>query len=403
MKLYRSILALILCVSVFPGGFARTAEAEGIRDMTTAEIVRDMGIGINLGNTFEAGGNWFDRDSVANFEQCWGSPIVTEKLIQAYKESGFGVVRVPVNWSNMMRDDYTLHPDFVARIRQVVRWIVNNDMYAVVNIHHEGWIADMPTRKDEVMKRYTRFWEQISDAFRDFDDYLMLESQNEDGGWNKVWNPYGSDAGKEEAFSYLNEMNQKFVDVVRASGGNNAKRHLLIAGYFTNIAYTCDPLFKMPKDPENRCAVSVHYYDPFNFTGLREPTDWGKPQNTWGTKEDVAELNRSMDMLKDRFVDKGIPVIVGEFGAYANGTQQLRNEYMLAVCEAIYSRKMCPILWDTPSDAPERTFDRKRFKMTNVELMEGFRAIKRKGNAAGRVKKGHYTKAELRHEYTGNN
>ncbi len=158
-----------------------------------------------------------------------------------------------------------------------------------------------------------------------------------------------------------------------------------------------------PKDPESRCAVSVHYYDPFNFTGLREPTDWGKPQNTWGTKEDVAELNRSMDMLKDRFVDKGIPVIVGEFGAYANGTQQLRNEYMLAVCEAIYSRKMCPILWDTPSDASGRTFDRKLCKMTNIELMEGFRAIKRKGNAAGRVKKGHYTKAELRHEYTGNN
>lgn len=382
MKLYRSTLVLIICVSAFLGCFPRIVEAEGMRDMTTAEIVRDMGIGINLGNTFEAGGDWFDRGSVANFEQCWGSPVVTEKLIKAYKESGFGVVRVPVNWSNMMLDDYTLHPDFVARIRQVVRWIVDSDMYAIVNIHHEGWIADMPTNKDEVMKRYTRFWEQISEAFRDFDDYLMLESQNEDGGWNKVWNPYGGDEGKEEAFSYLNEMNQKFVDVVRASGGNNAKRHLLIAGYFTDIGHTCDPLFKMPKDPESRCAVSVHYYAPFNFTGLKEPTDWGKPQNSWGTKEDIAELNRSMDMVKCRFADKGIPVIVGEFGAFANGTQRLRNEYMLAVCEAVYSRRMCPILWDTPSDASGRTFDRKLCKMTNIELMEGFLAIKRKGDAA---------------------
>lgn len=374
------VLIVIVGISMLFGYIIPNARSGEIRDMTTQEIVRDMGIGINLGNTFEAGGDWFDRKSVANFEQCWGSPIITEEMIKGYKKSGFGVVRVPANWSNMMLDDYTLHPDFVARVKQVVDWIIKNDMYAIVNIHHEGWISGMPKNKSECLKRYTRFWEQIGAVFQDYGDYLMLESQNEDGVWEEVWNHHsGGDKGKEEAFSYLNEMNQTFVDIVRASGGNNAKRHLLIAGYVTDIVHTCDKLFKMPHDPEKRCAVSVHYYHPFAFTLMEEKSKWGKPQNSWGNKEEVAELNKFMDMMKTGFVDQGIPVIVGEFGAYANGSQRMKNHYMLTVCEAIYSRNMCPILWDTPSEAPDCNYSRKQCKMNNTELMKGFQAIKKNG------------------------
>lgn len=137
------------------------------------------------------------------------------------------------------------------------------------------------------------------------------------------------------------------MDIVRDSGGNNAKRHLLIAGYNTDIELTCDSAFKMPEDPAGRCAVSVHYYIPSTFAILEKDASWGKAQTEWGSESDVAELNKYMDMMKTNFVDKGIPVIIGEYGTSTkNKTPQMVRKYLSSVCEAGYTRGMCPVLWD---------------------------------------------------------
>ena len=339
----------IPAVILLSGCSADSYDSSAMRDMTTQELIEDMGLGINLGNTFEATGSWVGGTTVSAFERCWGSPIITEEMIKGIKDGGFGVVRLPANWSNLMSDDYTISPEFDARIHEVVDWILDNDMYVILNMHHETWIADMPTNEEECLTHYSRLWEQITESFKDYDDHLMFESLNEEGGWDSVWNQYGSSTeGKAEAFGYLNKLNQTFVDIVRASGGNNKKRHLLIAGYYTNIEHTCDELFVMPTDPENRLAVSVHYYEPSTLMILEADADWGKAKTDWGSESDIAKLNSLLDLMKTTFTDKGIPVIVGEYGCFGkNKTQEVKRAYMVDVCRETYIRGMLPVLWDT--------------------------------------------------------
>ncbi|WP_303765765.1 glycoside hydrolase family 5 protein [Ruminococcus flavefaciens] len=269
---------------------ADISAAPAMRDMTTMEIVSDMGIGINLGNTFESSGDWIEQwgDGTPNaYETAWGSPTVTEDLIKGYAAEGFDSLRIPVAWSNMMSKDgsYTISDKYMARVKQVTDWALDADLYVIVNLHWDGgWLEKLPTDQDNVMKKYNAIWTQVSDEFKDYGDKLIFESQNEELGWNDVWNQWsGSTNGKAESFGYVNEVNQSFVDIVRNSGGNNAQRHLLISGYNTSIDLTCDPLFKMPADPANRCAVSVHYYTPSTFTILTEDADWGKSAYTWGS------------------------------------------------------------------------------------------------------------------------
>lgn len=348
-KILSAALTAALAVSSL-FAFSACKTEEPMRDMTTAEIVRDMGLGINLGNTLESCGSWINSSNgVSSYETAWGSPIITEDMIKGYAECGFGVLRIPVAWSNLMGEDYTISPDYMARVKQITDWTLDSGMYAIVNIHYDnGWWKNFPDDKEECMKKYTRVWEQITENFKDYSDKLMFESLNEEGGWDSLWNRYsGSTDGKAESFGLLNEINQKFVDIVRASGGNNPLRHLLIAGYNTDIDLTCDELFVMPSDTANRCAVSVHYYTPSTFCILEEDASWGKAQSEWGSEEDVELLTHYMDMLKENFADKGIPVIIGEYGvSTGNKTPETIRLFLSSVAKEAYKRELCPVLWD---------------------------------------------------------
>lgn len=348
-------------------------EYVGMRNITTMELVRDMGIGINLGNTFESCGDWIAQwgdGSVQSYETAWGSPVITQEMIQGYADAGFGVLRIPVAWSNLMGENYTVSEDYLAAVREVTDWTLEAGMYAIINVHHDnGWMADFPSDTEECMYHYTRIWEQVSDAFSDYGDYLIFESLNEEGCWDEVWNQYsGSADGKEEVFSLLNEINQTFVDTVRGSGGNNSVRHLLIAGYATNIELTSDELYHMPADPAGRCAVSVHYYTPPAFAILEEDADWGKCRGTWGTEADFKELEKYMEMLKTNFIDKGIPVIMGEYGCpKKNKDEESVRLFLTSVCKSAYDRRICPILWDITG----LHYDRELCQMTDTLLRDG--------------------------------
>lgn len=348
-----------------------------MRSMTTAQIVKEMGLGINLGNTMEACGDWINSSGgVRAYETAWGSPVITENMIKGYADCGFGVLRIPVAWSNLMGDNYTINPDYIARVKQIADWTINSGMYAIVNIHYDsGWWERFPAEKEECMKKYTRIWEQISDAFKDYGDKLMFESLNEEGGWDSMWNKYsGSTNGKADSFGLLNEINQRFVDIVRASGGNNSLRHLLIAGYNTDIELTCDSAFVMPKDNVDRCAVSVHYYTPSTFCILEEDASWGKAKTDWGSSSDVAELQKYMDMLKKNFVDKGIPVIIGEYGvATKNKQPETIRLFLSSVAKEAYDRDMCPVLWDITNVF----YDRQKCGFIDSVLLEQIMAAKK--------------------------
>lgn len=348
-----------------------------MRDITTMELVRDMGIGINIGNTFESCGDWIAQwgdGTTASYETAWGSPVITQEMINGYADAGFGVLRIPVAWSNMMVQDgsYKINQQWMERVTQVVDWTLDSGMYAIVNIHWDnGWVNTFPENKDECMKRYTAMWEQICENFRDYGDHLMFESQNEELGWESLWNKWKGTDGKDESFQLVNEVNQKFVDIVRISGGNNPERHLLISGYNTGISETCDPLFKMPSDPAGRCAVSVHYYTPAGFAILEEDADWGKARSTWGTQEDFTELYGFMDMMKSSFIDKGIPVIIGEYGCpIKNKDPESVRLFLSSVCSAAYERNLCHVMWDTPEGQYNRTTCSMNDELLHQSLLE---------------------------------
>ncbi|MCD7730570.1 MAG: glycoside hydrolase family 5 protein [Oscillospiraceae bacterium] len=373
LKCAAMVMSIFMMVGCFIGCSGQSGK---MRDITTMELVQDMGLGINLGNTMESTGGWINSSSVTNYETGWGSPVITKEMIEGYKDSGFGVLRVPVAWSNMMSEDYEINHDYLARVTEIVDWALESGMYVILNIHWDGgWFSNFANEedRDECMNKYKRIWEQLSEAYKNYSDYLMFESLNEEGGWDELWNRYSNEGDKELSYGILNEINQTFVDTVRESGGNNAKRHLLIAGYNTDITLTCDSCFKMPEDPAERCAVSVHYYTPSTFAILEADADWGKARTEWGTEADYEELNANMDLMKETFIDKGIPVIIGEYGTSTkNKTNEMIRLYLSSVCEAAYTRGMCPVLWDVT----DVFYLRNEAKFKDSELLSELMAVK---------------------------
>ena len=369
--------AMAVSILTVPAPAAADAASTEMRDITTQQVIDEMGLGINLGNTYESCGDWIAQwgdGTVKSYVTAWSSPEITQDMIKGYAAAGFGVLRIPVAWSNMMGDDYTINADYLASVRQVVDWTLETGMYAIVNIHWDnGWWENFPTDKENCMYKYTRIWTQLCEAFGGYGDKLMFESLNEEGGWDSLWNRYGSSTdGKQESYDLLAEINQKFVDIVRSSGGNNAERHLLIAGYNTDFDLTCDSYYKMPSDPMNRCAVSVHYYTPSDFAILEEDASWGTMRSTWGTDADFEQLNYYMDMVKTTFTDKGIPVIIGEYGCpNKNKDADSVRLFLTSVAEAAMSRDLCPVLWDV-TDAH---YSRTTYQLKDAQLQANFTEI----------------------------
>lgn len=351
-----------------------TLNASAPENISSVELVRRMGLGWNLGNTMECAGDGIKGLSVRGFETAWGNPETTQEMIDAIKAAGFKSIRIPVAWSNLMGNNYTINSELLARVKQIVDWALADQMIVVVNIHWDGgWWSKFPTDYDNSMKRYTTMWSQIAKYYKDYPATLVFESLNEEGCFNDVWNRWGpaDPAKKQKAFGILNNINQAFVDLVRKSGGVNAKRHLLIAGYATDIDLTTDPDFVMPKDPVNHLILSIHYYTPYTFAGLEKDESWGKMRPTWGTPADLAELDGNMQKLKVAFLDKGVPIIMGEYGATLKAKEpDSVRLYILSVARKVYSLGMCPMLWD-----PGSHFNRKGLQFNDPDLLKGFQKI----------------------------
>ncbi len=335
------LLATTLCAC------SDTYDPNDMRDITTMQLVREMGVGINLGNTFDCSGDWISKN-VESVETAWGSPVVTEDMIKCCAEAGFGVMRLPVSWQTLSDENFNVDKAFMKRIKEVVGWILDSGMYCIINTHHDGWPERFTEDYDGTLKKYINLWEQISKEFKNYDDKLIFESMNE-VGFDDIWNTYAGNDGKDKAFEMFNGISQAFVDTVRSSGGNNSMRHLLIASYWTSIERAVDEAFKLPDDPAGRMAISVHYYGPSTLTLISEDVSWGKAKTTWGSEEDYAELSMWMNMIEEELINKGIPVIIGEYGCFGtNKTRETRTQYMLDVASYAYDRGVCPILWDTP-------------------------------------------------------
>lgn len=340
---------------------ASSSDAAGNFDISITEMSRIMGNGINLGNTMEATGRSKDAvaPSVKACETAWGAPETTQEMINGMKAAGFDTIRIPVGWANMMdytHGDYTIAPELLDRVQTIVDWAIEADMYVIVNDHwdNQWWgmfgDADQSVR-DSAWTMYETMWTQVTDRFKDYDEHLILESGNEELGsrFNDDWHGGSTQTGtlsEDECFDTANKVNQKFVDIVRASGSNNAKRFLLIAGYGTEIVKTLDDRWKVPTDTvDGKIFVSVHYYDPSDYCLF-------DGRSTWGSQDDFEEAKTTFAGL-EKFTNAGYGVIIGEYGAlpqWKNGACELKenaaihNANVLNLCD-LYN--YVPVLWDT--------------------------------------------------------
>ena len=339
-----------------------------MRDITTMQLTREMGIGINLGNTYESFGDWIKQwgdGTPKSYYTAWGSPEITVNTIGGYYKEGFRVLRVPVHWFNLMDDEYNISPEYMEAVKKTIDTALSYGLYVIVNIHHDerNLFANM-SNDDELgnsMGYYIKIWSQIAEVFKNYDDHLIFESLNEEACWGNIYNQWsGTDeeklAGRVKVFAITYELNQQFINVIRNSGGNNDKRHLLLAGYCTDLVETTNELFQLPNDPMNRIAISIHYYIPAAFAILTEDADWAKARSEWGTAQDLLELNNNLDLIKKRFIDNGVPVIIGEYGCPTKNKEvESVRSYIYNVCKEIYDRHMVPILWDVTNEFYNRT------------------------------------------------
>lgn len=303
----------------------------------TQAFVEGLGVGWNLGNTLDpVDCTWVDND--LDYETAWGNPKTTKELIQYIKSEGFDTIRVPVTWTNHLGDEpeYVINTEWFDRVQEVVDWCIDEDLYVILNIHHEdGWLTGASTDYDNVMIKYKAIWTQIAERFKDYDEHLIFESMNEIGF---------DDLGTQKGCELLNKINGEFTELIRNSGSNNEKRYLLLAGYWTDIDRSVEGGITMPDD--DRTILSVHYYSPATFAIADTTSTWGY-QETWGTDEDFEYLDGQMKKLKENYVNKGTPVIIGEFGS--THTSKDMDDVILytsSVIEYALKYDMCPIWWD---------------------------------------------------------
>lgn len=360
-SLMLAVLMLIPCV-----GSAEEAEAvdNGVmrEGLTALEATRLMGNGINLGNTLEACDNnvGIKTNTPLSYETHWGQPKTTQAMIDGMKAAGFDTIRIPVAWmtnaTHLYEGDYTIDADYMDRVEEVVCYARKAGMYVIINDHWDGgWYGMFGSESAETralaMEAYKGMWQQIAERFRDYSDYLIFESANEElGGRFDENSPlYCSDSvvtylNDDERYALTNEINQTFVDVVRATGGNNATRFLLIAGYSTDINQTCDDRFQMPKDTvDSKLMVSVHYYDPWSYCGASSAVSATK----WGKVSDYEYLDQQLEKMT-KFTEAGYGVVIGEYGALpcSDGLKDNTLAYHTAFLDACTKYNLTNCLWD---------------------------------------------------------
>jgi endoglucanase len=337
------------------GGVTSAGGSTGSTACVATAVVAAMKLGWNIGNSLDS----VDAGkSDTTVETAWGNPVITADLVKAAAAAGFGAVRIPVTWIGRIgaAPDYPVSATFISRVEQVVKYALDQNLYVIINTHHDGdngvagrWITLVDSsgqattaNTEQVKGEFKKVWTQIADHFKNYGDHLIFESMNE------VMVDYGTP--KPEYYDGINGLNQAFVDTVRATGGYNTNRCLVVPGYNTNIDYTVAG-FVAPKDTSaGKLILSDHYYDPYSFTGSAETHAWGtgKPGiDNWGQEDWVQS---QVAKLKASYIDKGLPVIWGEYGAAnQSGYENYRRYYMEYVTKATHDAGIVPFVWDNGS------------------------------------------------------
>ena len=370
------MLKSILRTAAVAASFSMVSLSAGVSPVqaetlpTANEMFAKMGFGINIGNTMEVPGN----------PTGWGNKFPTEAYIDSVKAAGFSTIRIPCAWDSHATNG-VINESWMDSVQTVVDMCMRAGLVTVLNIHWDGgWLEGnlSDDKKDEVNAKQKAYWTQIANHFKNYNENLLFASANE---------PATTDDNYKHETEILMTYHQTFVDAVRATGGNNASRTLVIQGPSTSVDRTCEvmPVSKLPKDViADRLMVEVHYYDPYTYTLMNEVADWGAqvyPQYYWGTEDLAAgddvihncgynawasamgdpctgdRMDDQFGKMKTNFVDKGVPVLIGEFGAndrvgvltgdkYAKHRRG-RLAYYDYLMNSAFKHKVVPVAWDT--------------------------------------------------------
>lgn len=367
----RSLLVFILSLLLNPPIYSQLPAAQ--------EIASKMIVGWNMGNTLEA----------ICGETAWGGAYTTQKLIDSVKAAGFNTVRLPCAWfCHSDTNTSVINPTWIARVKQVVDYCINDSLYVMLNIHWDsGWLENRVNAANQVQvnQRQHAYWTQIANYFKDYDEHLLFASANE---------PNVNNASQ---MAILLSYHQTFIDAVRATGGNNSSRTLVIQGPSTDIDQTNNLMNTLPTDQiANRLMVEIHYYSPWQFCGLTQDETWGRMFYYWGqgyhsttdttrnaTWGEESYVESRLGMMKSKFVDNGIPVLNGEFAAFRRtlsppSDQALHNasiEYFHKyVVQSSISKGIIPFYWDVNMGLFNRSTGAVRDRNLLNAIMQGVSA-----------------------------
>ena len=325
-----------------------------IPDTEGFELVKRMRAGWNLGNTFDAYDDTKASGDNLQIETYWQPDRTTPELIMAIHEAGFETIRIPVSWHNhFIDDDYTISEAWLDRVEEVVNEALGEGMYVIIDIHHDNELSvnclyPDAEHREQSLRFVERVWSQVGERFKGCNERLIFESMNEPRlvGTTAEWDYQDSDERCKEAMAIINELNQCFVDTVRAQGGENATRWLTCPSYAASVNAATSKLFVLPTDPAGRVMVSTHAYTPYDFALNLSGTDKFNYKN----KGNTNELEAAITKLYVTFVKKGIPVIMDEFGALnKNDNLQARVDFTAFYVATARASGITCCLWDNNS------------------------------------------------------
>lgn len=370
MEIMFVILSLILCLALILN------QLSFISNKTPIQIVDDMGQGLNLGNSFDCKNDFNPKDILSPDDQLTlcGNPSPSKETITKIQQSGFKTIRLPVYWEHFINKLDEVNSLWMKRIKEVVDWITKSNMYCILTVtdDEDSWLS----KGVQVKQKYINLWKQIANEFIDYDQHLIFESMSK-GNYND--------------YVTLLSLTQAFVDTIRDSGGNNYKRLLAINGLNSELDATCNTKYKMPYDPANKLAISIHYYFPDQFT--REPDDnkWSwiddkgqiqviEPFTKWGEKSDYANMVSNFETLKTFYINSEIPIIISQTAVLTE--QKKEPESIRRYLQFLFSMTMSykgimACLWDTSNKSSGDTnyFNRETYQWYDEKIKSVFKNI----------------------------
>lgn len=302
-----------------------------IRDISSMDLVAEMGVGWNLGNSL---------DVESTDKTDWGNPLPSQQIIDKVYDMGFRTLRVPVTWSYHQQTSapYTIEQDYLVQVQETVNYGISKGMHVIVNIHHDNtWIRPTNADAPQVKPRIASLWTQVANKFKPYGDKLIFETLNE----NRLLNsPEEWSGGTEEGRTVLNEYHLEALNAIRATGGNNAGRHIMISTYAASTVPVAMDGLVIPND-DPRTIISLHTYFPWPFCGPEDTL------STWGSDEEKAQLEEEFDRIHQKWVvEEGRPIILGEWGAVDKSNLSVREEYYEFYVSESTERGLLPVVWD---------------------------------------------------------